>query len=95
MLIVMDAAATAEDVQRVVETVQGLGLSAHPIPGAQRTAIGITGNRGSVEAGAAEAIASRRLQGAIFEGRIVARTEKVGTVPDPEFVKAVRRSVAP
>ncbi|HEY6146731.1 MAG TPA: 3-deoxy-7-phosphoheptulonate synthase, partial [Thermoanaerobaculia bacterium] len=54
MLIVMDAAATAEDVQRVVETVQGLGLAAHPIPGAQRTAIGITGNRGSVERGAFE-----------------------------------------
>jgi len=54
MLIVMDAAATAEDVRLVVETVQGLGLSAHPIPGAQRTAIGITGNRGSVEAGAFE-----------------------------------------
>jgi 3-deoxy-7-phosphoheptulonate synthase len=54
MLIVMDAAASAEDVRRVVETVQGLGLSAHPIPGAQRTAIGITGNRGSVEAGAFE-----------------------------------------
>jgi 3-deoxy-7-phosphoheptulonate synthase len=54
MLIVMDAAATAEDVKRVVETVSALGLSAHPIPGAQRTAIGITGNRGSVEAGAFE-----------------------------------------
>jgi 3-deoxy-7-phosphoheptulonate synthase len=54
MLIVMDAAASAEDVQRVVETVQGLGLSAHPIPGAQRTAIGITGNRGTVERGAFE-----------------------------------------
>ncbi len=54
MLIVMDAAASAEDVRRVVDTVQGLGLQAHPIPGAQRTAIGITGNRGSVEAGAFE-----------------------------------------
>jgi 3-deoxy-7-phosphoheptulonate synthase len=54
MLIVMDAAATAEDVRRVVEVVQGLGLSAHPIPGAQRTAIGITGNKGSVEPGAFE-----------------------------------------
>src|SRR6202521_4261374 len=54
MLIVMEAAATADDVRRVVETVQGLGLNAHPIPGAQRTAIGITGNRGSVEAGAFE-----------------------------------------
>jgi 3-deoxy-7-phosphoheptulonate synthase len=54
MLIVMEAAATADDVRRVVETIQGLGLNAHPIPGAQRTAIGITGNRGSVEAGAFE-----------------------------------------
>jgi 3-deoxy-7-phosphoheptulonate synthase len=51
MLIVMDAAASPEDVRRVVETVVGLGLQAHPIPGAQRTAIGITGNRGSVEPG--------------------------------------------
>ncbi len=50
----MDAAASAEDVRRVVETVQSLGLQAHPIPGAQRTAIGITGNRGPVEPGAFE-----------------------------------------
>lgn len=54
MLIVMDAAATSEDVRRVVETVQGLGLQAHPIPGAQRTAIGVTGNRGAVETAALE-----------------------------------------
>src|ERR1039457_3163945 len=57
MLIVMDAAATAEQVRRVDETVESLGLSAHPIPGAQRTAIGITGNRGTVEAGAFENLA--------------------------------------
>ena len=49
MLIVMDAAASSEEVRRVVETVRGLGLQAHPIPGAQRTAIGITGNKGTVE----------------------------------------------
>ena len=54
MLIVMDAAATPEDVRRVVETVEGLGLAAHAIPGAQRTAIGITGNRGSLEPGVFE-----------------------------------------
>ncbi len=54
MLIVMDAAASAEDIARVVDTVQGLGLQAHPIPGAQRTAIGITGNRGAVDRGAFE-----------------------------------------
>jgi 3-deoxy-7-phosphoheptulonate synthase len=54
MLIVMDAAASSEEVRRVVETVRGLGLQAHPIPGAQRTAIGITGNRGTVEPAAFE-----------------------------------------
>jgi 3-deoxy-7-phosphoheptulonate synthase len=54
MLIVMDSAATPEDVRRVVETIQNLGLQAHAIPGAQRTAIGITGNRGSIETAAFE-----------------------------------------
>jgi 3-deoxy-7-phosphoheptulonate synthase len=54
MLVVMDAAATADDVRRVVEAVQSLGLQAHPIPGAQRTAIGVTGNRGSVESASFE-----------------------------------------
>ncbi|HSE62142.1 MAG TPA: 3-deoxy-7-phosphoheptulonate synthase [Thermoanaerobaculia bacterium] len=54
MLIVMDAAATEEDVRRVVEAVEQRGLQAHAIPGAQRTAIGITGNRGTVESAAFE-----------------------------------------
>jgi 3-deoxy-7-phosphoheptulonate synthase len=54
MLIVMDAAASAEDIARVVDTVEALGLQAHPIPGAQRTAIGITGNKGAVDRGAFE-----------------------------------------
>jgi 3-deoxy-7-phosphoheptulonate synthase len=54
MLIVMDATAAPEDVRRVVETVVRLGLQAHPIPGAQRTAIGITGNKGTLEPGVFE-----------------------------------------
>jgi 3-deoxy-7-phosphoheptulonate synthase len=54
MLIVMDSAATPEDVARVVEAVEGLGFQAHAIPGAQRTAIGVTGNRGSVESASLE-----------------------------------------
>jgi 3-deoxy-7-phosphoheptulonate synthase len=54
MLIVMDSAATDEDVRRVVEAVEQRGLQAHAIPGAQRTAIGITGNRGTVESAAFE-----------------------------------------
>lgn len=49
MLIVMDRSATPADVDRVVETAGRMGLKAHPIPGEQRTAVGITGNRGTVE----------------------------------------------
>lgn len=49
MLIVMKMDAARDDVDGVVETIESRGLKAHPIPGAQRTAIGITGNLGVVE----------------------------------------------
>ena len=48
MLIVMDRNATGQDVDRVVAAAKRLGLKAHPIPGAQRTAIGLTGNKGAI-----------------------------------------------
>ena len=48
MLIVMDRSATEEQVRGVVDRIEALGLRAHPMPGAERTAIGITGNQGSV-----------------------------------------------
>jgi len=48
VLIVMDRTATAEDVGRVVSAAERLGLKAHPIPGAQRTAVGLTGNKGTI-----------------------------------------------
>jgi 3-deoxy-7-phosphoheptulonate synthase len=51
MLIVMQAHATEEQVRAVCDKVSSLGLKAHPIPGSQRTAIGITGNQGAVEIG--------------------------------------------
>ena len=50
MLIVMRKDATPGDVRGVVTAVETRGLKAHPIPGAQRTAIGITGNRGALDA---------------------------------------------
>ena len=49
MLIVMTSDATHEDVTRVVGVVESLGLKAHPMPGANRTAIGVTGNQGAVD----------------------------------------------
>ncbi len=54
MLIVMDHNATEADVARVVEAVTRMGLSAHTIPGEQRIAIGVTGNRGAVDPAALE-----------------------------------------
>jgi 3-deoxy-7-phosphoheptulonate synthase len=49
MLVVMDAHATEEQVRTVCERIETTGLKAHPIPGISRTAIGITGNNGSVD----------------------------------------------
>ncbi len=49
MLIVMTPDATEEDIQRVVTTVESIGFKAHPMPGANRTAIGITGNTGAID----------------------------------------------
>src|SRR5215472_3025606 len=46
MLIVMKPQANEVDVRRVCEKIEAMGYRAHPMPGAQRTAIGITGNPG-------------------------------------------------
>jgi 3-deoxy-7-phosphoheptulonate synthase len=54
MLVVMQAHATEEQVRAVCQKVELLGYRAHSIPGAQRTAIGITGNQGEVEQGTLE-----------------------------------------
>jgi 3-deoxy-7-phosphoheptulonate synthase len=51
MLVVMQAHATAEQVRAVCQKIEALGYRAHSIPGAERTAIGITGNKGEVEPG--------------------------------------------
>ena len=49
MLIVMKPQATEEDIARVARKIEAMGYRAHPMPGAQRTAIGITGNPGPIE----------------------------------------------
>ena len=54
MLVVMQAHATEEQVRAVCQKIESLGYRAHSIPGAQRTAIGITGNQGEVEQGTLE-----------------------------------------
>jgi 3-deoxy-7-phosphoheptulonate synthase len=56
MLVVMKAQATPEEIQAVCEAIEQLGFRAHPLPGAQRTAIGITGNQGEVDRGNLESL---------------------------------------
>jgi 3-deoxy-7-phosphoheptulonate synthase len=63
MLIVMKAGAADQEVAAVVKLIEDLGYRSHVMPGATRTAIGITGNQGAVDparfenmAGVAEAI---------------------------------------
>jgi 3-deoxy-7-phosphoheptulonate synthase len=47
----MKAQATPEEIQAVCEHIEQLGYRPHPLPGAQRTAIGITGNQGEIDRG--------------------------------------------
>ncbi len=54
MLVVMKSQATPEEIHSVCEHIEQLGYRAHAMPGAQRTAIGITGNQGEVDRGALE-----------------------------------------
>jgi 3-deoxy-7-phosphoheptulonate synthase len=50
MLIVMQHGAAPTEIARVVETIEEMGYQARPMPGAQRTAIGLVGNDGRVDA---------------------------------------------
>jgi 3-deoxy-7-phosphoheptulonate synthase len=59
----MKSDATDGQIETVLSVIEQLGFKAHPMPGATRTAIGITGNQGAVDpshfenlAGVAEAI---------------------------------------
>ncbi|HWT65307.1 MAG TPA: hypothetical protein VN151_04280, partial [Terracidiphilus sp.] len=52
----MKAQATPEQIQAVCDHIEHLGFRAHPLPGAERTAIGITGNKGEVDRGNLEAM---------------------------------------
>jgi 3-deoxy-7-phosphoheptulonate synthase len=49
MLVVMHSHATPEQVDQVVQAIRRMKLTPHPMPGATRTAIGITGNISAVD----------------------------------------------
>src|ERR1700723_1562573 len=54
MLVVMQAQATEDQISAVCKKIESLGYRAHSMPGNKCTAIGITGNKGEVEAGTLE-----------------------------------------
>src|SRR3979409_2164950 len=49
MLIVMNSSASQGETDHVVRVIEALGFRAHVMPGATRTAIGVTGNQGAVD----------------------------------------------
>jgi len=50
MLVVMKHKATASQIESVVDAIKDMGYGARPIPGEQRTAVGLIGNDGQVDA---------------------------------------------
>jgi 3-deoxy-7-phosphoheptulonate synthase len=56
MLVVMQHGASTKDVDRVVTIIVEMGYEARPMPGAQRTAIGVVGNDGRVDSSRIEAL---------------------------------------
>ena len=56
MLVVMQHGATTEQVDRVVKTIEEMGYQARPMPGAQRTAVGVVGNDGRVDSSRIESL---------------------------------------
>ncbi|MEJ2111771.1 MAG: 3-deoxy-7-phosphoheptulonate synthase [Acidobacteriota bacterium] len=56
MLVMMKSHATKDQIETVCRKIESLGYKAHPIPGITRTAIGITGNKGPLEAAAFESL---------------------------------------
>jgi len=49
MLVVMRHGAAEADIQRVVATIEEMGYQARPMPGKQRTTVGLVGNDGRVD----------------------------------------------
>jgi 3-deoxy-7-phosphoheptulonate synthase len=58
MLIVMRHGAPEEDIRRVAATIEEMGYQARPMPGKQRTTIGLVGNDGRVDSSRLAALAS-------------------------------------
>jgi predicted amino acid dehydrogenase len=52
----MDSRASEVQIEEVIQAIQRMKLDPHPMPGPTRTAIGITGNTGAVDARSLEVL---------------------------------------
>ena len=57
MLVVMKHDASRSEIDAVVRTIEEMGYEARPMPGAQRTAVGLVGNDGTVDSSRIEGLA--------------------------------------
>src|SRR5690348_9748685 len=57
MLVVMKHGASQAEIDAVVAVIEEMGYKARPMPGAQRTAVGLVGNDGRVDSSRIEALA--------------------------------------
>jgi len=56
MLVVMEHGATDEQIAKVVDVIREMGYQPRPMPGAQRTTVGLVGNDGRVDGSQLEAL---------------------------------------
>ena len=56
MLVVMQQQATPQEIERVVKTIEEMGYEARPMPGGQRTTVGLVGNDGRVDGSRIESL---------------------------------------
>jgi 3-deoxy-7-phosphoheptulonate synthase len=92
MLVVMHRTATPQQIDAVVETIRSMNLTPHPMPGATRTAIGITGNVGAVDPRSLEVLPG------VLELIRVTKPYKLASRemhPDDTFVRLPQTTIGP
>ncbi|MBY0230126.1 MAG: 3-deoxy-7-phosphoheptulonate synthase, partial [Gemmataceae bacterium] len=92
MLVVMKAHASNEQIDAVLEAVRRMGLTPHPLPGALRTAVGITGNISAVDPRSLEVLPG------VMELIRVTKPFKLASRemhPDDTVVKTPQASIGP
>jgi 3-deoxy-7-phosphoheptulonate synthase len=92
MLVVMHRQATPEQIENVAQVIRSMNLTPHPLPGATRTAIGITGNISAIDPQALEG-----LPGVLEVIRVTRPYKLVGREmhPDDTYVRLPQTVIGP